>query len=759
MSKNNQICFFFKRLMMKYYAVLFLFLACITSSQAQKGKATGIPSDTIINNTINIKISDFSSDDDEKKERADSVINIVSDIDNLIDFHIPWKVKSGDDSSWASLEVDDSSWDIFQKDTTNKKKIESGIKWFRIHFHVDDSLIGIPLAFYIKQFGSAADVYLDGHFLKSYGVVGREIKSEKAEFSVNPHPYAIVFSKKQEHLFAVRYSDFNKAYAAEKGYSLGKSFNISIKNLNNEIADVADPSRYFPVIFFAAIFLTLAIVHFIMFVFVRQKVTNLFYSIYCLGIFMVACYAYYILVSTDYSSIISLSKLARYIAPLLVLPIVAMLHHIFYEKLLKVFWVLILLYILSIIGIYFDKTELSTISVGILFSIASFEILRVIIKSLFKKKDGAWIFAMVILLAPLLGIVTSFLPDDIVLFGFKTHVNSGAIIASSLILGLPFSMTLYLARDFARMSKKLNIQLHEITDLSNKTIEQEKERKKILEAQKSELEIKVVERTQEVWQQKEVIELKNKEITASLVYAKRIQSAILPDIKLIYKTLEQSFILYIPKDIVSGDFYGFAQKDGKVIIAAADCTGHGVSGAFMSMIGSSLLNQVINERNITQPSRILDSLNQEIITTLKQKDGDTNDGMDVSICSFDLARNTVHFAGANRPLWLIRNGELTVYRPDKYPIGGLQIKHEEQFSNQEIALQKNDTLYLFSDGYADQFGGDRNKKMMVKRFKNTILGIQDKTMAEQEVFLHSFFDHWKGSNEQVDDVLVIGIRI
>ena len=655
--------------------------------------------------------------------------------------------------------MDDRKWGVFNKDSTSKEKIKGSIRWYRIHFTVPDSLTGVPLALLIRQFGSALDLYLDGKFLKSYGVVGKDRKAELAEFNVNPIPFGIVFSAGKDHLLAVRYSDFGKLNANKNGYSLGKSFNISVKTLNKEIAEVADPSRYFPIVFFAAIFLTLAAFHFIMFVFVRKKITNLYYSLYCVGIFLVAYVSYYVLTSSDYNSIIALGNAAKYLSPLLVVPLVAMLHHIFYEKLLKIFWLLILLYIVALGGLYFENNKIVAFCYSILFFLAIIEIIRIIFKALIKKKDGAWIFAMVFLLAPLMGIVTSFLPDNMELFNTRIHVNSGAVILTSFVLGLPFSMTLYLARDFARMGKKLNIQLKEISELSEKTIEQEKEKKRILESQKSELEVKVVERTQEVWQQKEVIELKNKEITASLVYAKRIQSAILPDMKLIYKTLEKSFILYLPKDIVSGDFYGFAQKDDNVIIAAADCTGHGVSGAFMSMIGSSLLNQVINEKNITQPSRILDALNQEIIDTLKQKEGDTNDGMDVSICGFNLSNQTVQFAGANRPLWLVRNGELIVYKPDKFPIGGLQIKHEEQFSNQEIALQKNDTLYLFSDGYADQFGGDRNKKMMVKRFKNTILSIQDKTMAEQEIFLNAFFDQWKGSNEQVDDVLVIGIRI
>ncbi len=255
------------------------------------------------------------------------------------------------------------------------------------------------------------------------------------------------------------------------------------------------------------------------------------------------------------------------------------------------------------------------------------------------------------------------------------------------------------------------------------------------------------------------VQLKNKEITDNINYALRIQNAILPDIKLIYKTLCESFLLYLPKDIVSGDFYGFAERNGKVVIIAADCTGHGVSGAFMSMIGSSLLNQIINERNITEPAEILRQLNIMIIESLNQNENETNDGMDVSICVFNAEMTELQYAGANRPLWVIRNNELITLSPDKHPIGGLQVAMDRKFSNHKVDLCKGDTLYLFSDGFADQFGGEKGKKLMTSKFKAELLAIQDKTMREQEYYLKTYFDRWKGKNEQVDDVLVIGIRV
>ena len=323
----------------------------------------------------------------------------------------------------------------------------------------------------------------------------------------------------------------------------------------------------------------------------------------------------------------------------------------------------------------------------------------------------------------------------------------------------PLTVAFVLAKRNGHNQKQLSEQVVSIKQLSDLNLEKEKEKKKILEEQNTFLENKVAERTSELALKNEMISYKNREITDSLIYAKRIQSAILPDIKLIYQALKKSFIYYAPKDIVSGDFYGFAQKNSKVIIAAADCTGHGVSGAFMSMIGSSLFNQIINERNITTPSLILDELNEGVIKSLKQRDSESNDGMDIALCCFDLDNSVIEFSGANRPLWIVRNNTLIIYKANKFPIGGLQILHDDKFTNHEIKLESNDTIYIFSDGYADQFGGEFGKKFMTRHLKNVLLSIQHLSMPDQSNYLKNLFEQWKGNNEQVDDVLVIGIRI
>jgi len=177
------------------------------------------------------------------------------------------------------------------------------------------------------------------------------------------------------------------------------------------------------------------------------------------------------------------------------------------------------------------------------------------------------------------------------------------------------------------------------------------------------------------------------------------------------------------------------------------------------MIGSSLLNQVINEKGITEPAGILTQLNTSVIEALNQSNNESNDGMDVSICAFDLEHQKIEYAGANRPLWIARNGEMLTFSPDKYPIGGLQVARERAFTNHIIDLEKGDTIYIFSDGYADQFGGEKGKKLMTSKFKEKLLSIQSHSMREQERILKDYFLEWRGANEQVDDVLVIGVRV
>jgi len=254
------------------------------------------------------------------------------------------------------------------------------------------------------------------------------------------------------------------------------------------------------------------------------------------------------------------------------------------------------------------------------------------------------------------------------------------------------------------------------------------------------------------------IELKNEQITDSINYAKRIQSAILPVDEQLCEILNDFFIFFRPKDIVSGDFYWARQVGEKIIIIAADCTGHGVPGAFMSLFGVAFLNEIIGKENITVPAEILDRLREMIISSLGQGTGTgIKDGMDMAIISIHSKQNKIEFAGAYNPLYLVRGEELIQIDCDRMPVA-IHIRMDK-FTNHELDIEKNDRLYIFSDGFADQFGGPDNKKFMYKHFKQLILNNADKTMGEQKKMFEQVFDEWKGNNAQIDDVVVIGIQI
>ncbi|MDP2386625.1 MAG: tetratricopeptide repeat protein [Bacteroidota bacterium] len=261
-------------------------------------------------------------------------------------------------------------------------------------------------------------------------------------------------------------------------------------------------------------------------------------------------------------------------------------------------------------------------------------------------------------------------------------------------------------------------------------------------------------------EQHHIIEEKQKEILDSIHYAKRIQQALLTGESYISEYFgAECFILYQPKDIVSGDFYWAAAQHNKFYIATADCTGHGVPGAFMSLLNINFLNENVIERGIELPGNILTEQRKEIIKALNPKgDENSKDGMDCVLCAFDLKNNQLDFAAANNPLWLVRNNELTEFKADKMPVG----KGEDNamdFRNQNIQLEKGDIIYTFTDGYADQFGGPKGKKFKYKQLEEVILANTNKPMQEQKDALLASINQWKGEQEQVDDILVIGVRV
>lgn len=259
-------------------------------------------------------------------------------------------------------------------------------------------------------------------------------------------------------------------------------------------------------------------------------------------------------------------------------------------------------------------------------------------------------------------------------------------------------------------------------------------------------------------EQRQTLEEKNREITDSINYAKRIQEALLPSTSEFSTYFRDSFVLLKPKDIVSGDFYWATSKGDTVFFATADCTGHGVPGGFMTMLGISFLDEIVNEKNIVQPAAILDNLRERIVNTLKQTGtaGESKDGMDIVLCCLDTKTKRLSYAGANNSLYVLQDGVLTEHKPDKQPCGFYP--NPVPFTNNTIQLQDGNCIYCFSDGYADQFGGVKGKKFKYKKLEELLVSTAN-DFNTQKKLLSNTFDEWKGNLEQVDDVLLIGIRI
>ncbi|TAL65158.1 MAG: hypothetical protein EPN88_09925, partial [Bacteroidetes bacterium] len=257
--------------------------------------------------------------------------------------------------------------------------------------------------------------------------------------------------------------------------------------------------------------------------------------------------------------------------------------------------------------------------------------------------------------------------------------------------------------------------------------------------------------------QRDQIAYQKKHITDSIMYAKRIQTALIPSLELFSDKLEH-FVLYKPLAIVSGDFYWVSSQGNLSVIISADCTGHGVPGAFMSMLGVTMLNEIVNGKHILMPDQILENLREGIIKSLNQvaEEDSIKDGMDIAVCVVDFDKNILWYAGANNPLYLVRGGELIHYRADKMPVA-IHYKMVP-FTLHKIDLQKGDAFYIFSDGFSDQFGGPKQKKFMSMQLKETLVAMAGTPMLQQGQKLNDIFEGWRGDTPQVDDVTLIGVR-
>lgn len=271
----------------------------------------------------------------------------------------------------------------------------------------------------------------------------------------------------------------------------------------------------------------------------------------------------------------------------------------------------------------------------------------------------------------------------------------------------------------------------------------------------------LVEKLNKIKKQRDQIAEQKQDIIDDINYSKRIQSAILPTKDYITSLMPEHFIFNRPKNIVSGDFYWVGQKEDKIILAVADCTGHGISGSFMTMAGTAFLNEIINAKTqVNSPAEILNTLRDRVMQLLRQKgeQGEAADGMDIALIIIDKENNTMLYAGANNPIYHISENQLVEHKADRMPIG-IHINFTNPFTDKQLTIKEGDSVYLFSDGYADQFGGPKNKKFRYKNFRELLFNIHKKDMKEQHDILANTFNNWKGTEEQVDDIIVFGLKI
>ncbi|MDF2435634.1 MAG: response regulator with CheY-like receiver, AAA-type ATPase, and DNA-binding domain [Bacteroidota bacterium] len=680
-----------------------------------------------------------------------------------VPLELSWRYHKGDDKQWADNAFNDSSWEFLEPLMDLKsipEKTFEGIGWFRLHIVLDSALIDSNLALMVTQNG-ASEIYLDGKLIHKFGKINRDSTLLEEHYDPQEVPVDIRFEKTRSHVLAVRYSDSKAIYNHKNNLAHTSGFSMKIGLLRDSIFQKYSGSNITTgiFIFYFTFFLALSFLHFMFFIFYRANRSNLYYSIFAAAFGTVFIF---IIIQKNFTIpdfILTTRHLFGFLPDIYIPALLAMLYTIFNSRIPKIFWIWMILFVTDFILNLFH-TEIPYLGY-VIYALFVVESLRIIITAIIQKREGSWIIGSGIIVTVIfftLFFVLSALGE----INFSANGWKGLIIGLLVIyatLSIPLSMTVYLARDFAKTSRDLSKKLVEVETLSARSIEQEKEKQKILETQKEMLEAQVVERTFKISEQKKLIEEKNKDITDSINYAKRIQDAILPAKELKYKIFSNAFVLFKPKDIVSGDFYWFAEKDGKRLIAACDCTGHGVPGALMSMIGNNILNQIVVESGITATDKILELLNKEIRKALKQDGFEaTKDGMDIALLCFN-SDSEIEYSGAQRPLWIVHNNEIKEIKADKQSIGGLQNETEKTFNKHIVHLQKGDSIYIFSDGYVDQFGGTEGKKFMSKQLKSILLNIHHLPILQQEKFLDDTIENWKSDKEQIDDILVIGIKI
>lgn len=683
-------------------------------------------------------------------------------------FNDQWKFKEGDDSAWAQSGFNDSTWEETNSDfyvNENFGKKFKGIGWFRLHVIADSTIVGVPLAMMIKQLG-ASEIYLDGKRIKTFG----KINGADSSVYFNPQelPFVFIIPTDGEHVFAVRYANYNAEKNFRKYMQPFAGFRVMLGFSDHQITRKDERSTIitFVLMLLCGIFFALCLIHLFLFFYYRADYSNLFFSVFmfCIAALFLVGFIAYAGSSSEF-----VLKCTSLISPLLLVASVSLsgfINTLFNKKKLA-FKINVVVAAATLIIRLAGVQLYASLTMGLIIAVSIQAIFSIVI-AMVRRVKGVRIIGSGILFSVMIFL---FLFVLAISEGGDFDLNDSTVLGQILILllalsilSIPISMSIYQAWRFAGINKDLAEQLVQVKTLSEKTIEQEQEKQLILENQKTELETKVKERTAEVVHQKEIVEEQNKEIRDSIQYALRIQTAILPPGKIVKQYLENSFVLYKPKDIVAGDFYWMTTTENNaVLVAACDCTGHGVPGALVSVVCHNALNRAVREFALSQPSLILDKTSELLQENFSSSDEDIKDGMDVSLLLLKnrIAENEIEieWAGANNSLWILLNdaNEIEEIKADKQPIG--KTENFKPFNNHQIKLQKGDSVYLFTDGFADQFGGTDTKKLTRKKFKELILSIRNIEMSEQGKALEKFIDDYKKNTTQTDDILVMGIKI
>jgi len=641
---------------------------------------------------------------------------------------------------------------------------------------VDKKYIGKFFKLDCRYFPTASKVFVNGKFIGSGGVIGSNINDVEPSLDAKIDEFVLDNDTLD---IVIQVSNFHIQKA-------GIAYNIEL-GLNQEISQESYFSIAKDFFVIGSIFLMM-LYHFVLYFQRKKDKFTLFFALTCLAFvfytFALSDIFLDIIPKLSFEFLFKLKRLALYLS----LPAMSLfLYHLYKKDVSK----LIVTIIVIISFIFSIATIITGSEINAYFMtyfryfgiLTTLYLLFIIAKAIINKREGAVIFSIGLFIM-FITIVNDFLhhtrvinTTDLMPIGMFIFLFSQAYLLSSKF-NFAFNKNEKLTKDLTYINKNLEGIVVERT----KEISEQKEHIEEKNEELNQLIEEVVSQRDEIEKQKEIVDEINYEVSESINYATRLQGAILPEEKLLKKYLSEHFVLFKPKDKVSGDFYWWSHIENHTVITAADSTGHGVPGAFMSMLGSSFLREIVQKEYVTHTGVILKKLRKEIIKALKQKGemGEQKDGMDMAIISIDHETNIVQFSGANNPLYIIKSGKLKIetemdnavkefeldetsayklyeIKPNKMPIAIYE--KMDNFTAHEIQLEKGDQLYMFSDGYADQFGGPKGKKFKYKPFKRLLLRNADKPMTEQKELLNTAFDNWKGNTEQIDDVVVVGIKM